>query len=89
MPEKTAVTIGLLILIIYATQRFIHRKVLRMVVTGFIIFGIIGAVTHPGDVIGWLTRTAHRFWPIIMSGTERGTDGFFSFLHGISGAVKK
>lgn len=89
MPDKTAVTIGLLVLLIYAAQRFIHKKILRVSITGFIIFGILGAVTHPGDVIGWVISTAQRFWPMIMSGTQHGTDSFFSLLHGITGTVRQ
>lgn len=88
MPGHTIFTIGLFILLGYAAQRLIHKRIIRLAVTGLIIFGILGAFMHPGDVVGWVSNTAQRFWPIIMSGAQHGTDSCFTLINGISRAVK-
>lgn len=82
------VMVGILILVVHAAQKFIHAKVLRAVVMLFILFVLIGALTHPSDVIHYISSISERLWPEIISGAHHGTDTFFDLLHGIERSVK-
>ncbi|OPY63712.1 MAG: hypothetical protein A4E56_00435 [Pelotomaculum sp. PtaU1.Bin065] len=81
------VMIGILILAAHAAQKLIHGKILRVVVMLFMGIILIGALTHPSDVIHYISSISDRMWPDIISGARHGTDSFFNLLHGIERSV--
>jgi hypothetical protein len=88
MSVRSIVLLGLLFLAVHAAHKFIHKGILRIGVMIFAGFVLMGAFTHPSDVVQYISATSARLWTEVISGTHQGTDAFFDLLHGFKRSVR-
>lgn len=81
MALSTIITIGAVILAGYILTQYISKQIMRGLVLAITIITILGCLSHPTDTINYIESVVTRFWPIVKTTVQRGTDGIFGLLY--------